>query len=138
MPKEGCCIPIGRDTITAHVVFRPKWMTPEELADGYALCYERLFSWQSIWKRRPRNRSAVLPYLAMSTLYKAFELALVLFDPVPFDRLCLETVGRVDSASPPSVSQAVGRTRYPIGPCCFLRGNRLAYDSHSNPGIQKN
>src|SRR5439155_23818654 len=29
---------------TAHVVFRPRHMSPEELAEGYAWCYERLFS----------------------------------------------------------------------------------------------
>lgn len=55
---------------TAHVVFRPKHMTPEELAEGYAWCYERLFSHASIWKRRPQDWSAVPPYLAMSYLYK--------------------------------------------------------------------
>jgi radical SAM superfamily enzyme YgiQ (UPF0313 family) len=55
---------------TAHVVFQPRHMTPEELADGYAWCYERLFSHRSIWKRRPVDASAVLPYLAMSYLYK--------------------------------------------------------------------
>ena len=32
--------------------------------------YERLFSHASIWRRRPEDRSAVLPYLAMSYLYK--------------------------------------------------------------------
>jgi radical SAM superfamily enzyme YgiQ (UPF0313 family) len=55
---------------TAHVVFRPKQMTPEQLAEGYAWCYERLFSHRSIWKRRPQSPSAVLPYLAMAYLYK--------------------------------------------------------------------
>lgn len=55
---------------TAHVVFRPKHLTTEELADGYAWCYERLFSHQSIWRRRPRDWRAVPPYLAMSYLYK--------------------------------------------------------------------
>ena len=40
---------------TAHVVFRPRHMTPEELADGYAWCYRRLFSHRSIWRRRPRD-----------------------------------------------------------------------------------
>jgi radical SAM superfamily enzyme YgiQ (UPF0313 family) len=55
---------------TAHVVFRPRQMTVEELAAGYAWCYRRLFSHRSIWRRRPRERSAVLPYLAMSYLYK--------------------------------------------------------------------
>ena len=40
---------------TAHVVFRPRHMTPEELAEGYAWCYERLFSHASIWRRRPAD-----------------------------------------------------------------------------------
>lgn len=55
---------------TAHVVFRPKHMTPEELMEGYEWCYRRLFSHASIWKRRPADLSAVIPYLAMSYLYK--------------------------------------------------------------------
>ena len=55
---------------TSHVVFRPRHMTPEQLAEGYAWCYERLFSHASIWRRRPRETDAVLPYLAMSYLYK--------------------------------------------------------------------
>jgi len=55
---------------TSHVVFRPARMTPEELAAGYAWCYERLFSHASIWRRRPHDARAVLPYLAMSYLYK--------------------------------------------------------------------
>lgn len=55
---------------TAHVVFRPRHMTPEQLAEGYAGCYRRLFSHGSIWRRRPHDASAILPYLAMSYLYK--------------------------------------------------------------------
>ena len=55
---------------TAHVVFRPARMTPEELAEGYASCYRRLFSTGSIWRRRPLDPRAVAPYLAMSVLYK--------------------------------------------------------------------
>ena len=55
---------------TAHVVFQPRNLTPEELAEGYAWCYERLCSHGSIWRRRPSSWSAVLPYLAMSYLYK--------------------------------------------------------------------
>lgn len=55
---------------TGHVVFRPKRMTPEQLAAGYAWCYRRLFSHSSIWRRRPDDLRAVLPYLAMSYLYK--------------------------------------------------------------------
>src|SRR5262249_51890574 len=55
---------------TGHVVFRPRHMTVEQLAEGYAWCYRHLFSHTSIWRRRPRDVRAVLPYLAMSYLYK--------------------------------------------------------------------
>jgi radical SAM superfamily enzyme YgiQ (UPF0313 family) len=55
---------------TAHVVFRPKHMSPDQLMEGYAWCYRRLFSHRSIWRRRPADIAAVLPYLGMSYLYK--------------------------------------------------------------------
>jgi radical SAM superfamily enzyme YgiQ (UPF0313 family) len=55
---------------TANVVFSPKHMSAEELDQGYAWCYESLFSHRSIWRRRPDDARAVLPYLAMSYLYK--------------------------------------------------------------------
>jgi radical SAM superfamily enzyme YgiQ (UPF0313 family) len=60
---------------TGHAVFKPKHMTPEELEHGYGWIYQRLFSHASIWRRRPQSKTwkdwqAVLPYLAMSYLYK--------------------------------------------------------------------
>ncbi|HEU4411988.1 MAG TPA: radical SAM protein [Polyangiaceae bacterium] len=55
---------------TAHVVFRPARMSADELERGYASCYERLFSHGSIWRRRPRDPRALLPYLGMAYLYK--------------------------------------------------------------------
>jgi radical SAM superfamily enzyme YgiQ (UPF0313 family) len=55
---------------TGHVVFRPALMSADQLAAGYAWCYERLFSHSCIWRRRPEDWRAVLPYLAMSYLYK--------------------------------------------------------------------
>jgi radical SAM superfamily enzyme YgiQ (UPF0313 family) len=55
---------------TAHAVFRPRHMSPEDLEAGYAWCYERLYSHASIWRRRPADGRAVLPYLAMAYLYK--------------------------------------------------------------------
>ncbi|UCG33958.1 MAG: DUF4070 domain-containing protein, partial [Phycisphaerales bacterium] len=55
---------------TAHAVFRPRHMTPERLEEGYAWCYRRLFSPVSIWRRRPTDLRAVVPYLAMCYLYK--------------------------------------------------------------------
>lgn len=55
---------------TGHAVFRPKNMSPEELEQGYAWIYQRLFSHASIWRRRPADWRAAPPYLAMSYLYK--------------------------------------------------------------------
>jgi radical SAM superfamily enzyme YgiQ (UPF0313 family) len=59
---------------TAHVVFRPKRMSVQDLADGYRWCYRRLFTLGSIWRRRPERSSEVLPFFAMSLLYKRSNL----------------------------------------------------------------
>ncbi len=55
---------------TAHVVFRPRQMSPEELFLGYDWLYRRLFSHTSIWRRRPSELTAVPAYLAGCYLYK--------------------------------------------------------------------
>jgi radical SAM superfamily enzyme YgiQ (UPF0313 family) len=55
---------------TAHSVFQPRHMTPEELEQGYAWIYRRLFSHRSIWRRRPEDLYAIPLYLSMSYLYK--------------------------------------------------------------------
>lgn len=55
---------------TAHCVFQPKLMTPDELEAGYARCYRELFSLPSIWRRRPAVTRQIPGYLAMSLLYK--------------------------------------------------------------------
>jgi radical SAM superfamily enzyme YgiQ (UPF0313 family) len=55
---------------TGHVVFRPRRMTEEQLAAGYAWIYEHLFTARSIWRRRPGDWRAVAPYLLTSWLYK--------------------------------------------------------------------
>ena len=54
---------------TAHVVFQPKHMSPEELYLGYDWLYRRLFSHASIWRRRPSDALSALTYLASSALY---------------------------------------------------------------------
>lgn len=59
---------------TAHVVFRPKRMTVDELMEGYERCYRRIFSHASIWRRRPSDWRSVPAYLAMSYLYKRSNL----------------------------------------------------------------
>ena len=55
---------------TAHVVFQPKQMTPEELLLGYDWLYRRLFSHASIWRRRPQAAAALATYLSGCYLYK--------------------------------------------------------------------
>src|SRR5260370_34620565 len=55
---------------TAHAVFRPKHMTPEELEHGYSWIYERLFSHQSIWRRRPPDCRAAPTNRCTPDLYK--------------------------------------------------------------------
>lgn len=55
---------------TSHVVFRPRRMTVEQLQDGYACTYLRIFSMPSIWKRRPMQISGLPAYLAGALLYK--------------------------------------------------------------------
>jgi radical SAM superfamily enzyme YgiQ (UPF0313 family) len=55
---------------TAHVVFQPKQMTPNELLLGYDWLYRRLFSHASIWLRKPAAISALPAYFAGCYLYK--------------------------------------------------------------------
>ena len=55
---------------TAHCVFRPRHMSPEELDRGYAWMYRQTFTPGSIWRRRPARAEAVPGYLAMALLYK--------------------------------------------------------------------
>lgn len=55
---------------TAHVVFRPKHMRPDELQTGYEWLYQRTFGHGSIWARRPEDPRAIPAYLAMAYLYK--------------------------------------------------------------------
>jgi len=55
---------------TAHVVFRPKHLTPDQLLLGYDWLYRRLFSHASIWRRRPRTAGEAATNLAGCYLYK--------------------------------------------------------------------
>jgi radical SAM superfamily enzyme YgiQ (UPF0313 family) len=55
---------------TAHCVFQPRHMSPEELEAGYQRLYARTFTLGSIWRRRPAGFTATLGYLASSVLYK--------------------------------------------------------------------
>jgi radical SAM superfamily enzyme YgiQ (UPF0313 family) len=55
---------------TAHVVFRPKRMSPEELAAGYERAYDRFYTWPMILQRVAADRWGRLPRLMLSVGYK--------------------------------------------------------------------
>ena len=55
---------------TAHVVMRPKNMTPEELYEGYLRVYREIYSLPNIWRRMPRARRQVMPYLLFNLFYR--------------------------------------------------------------------
>jgi radical SAM superfamily enzyme YgiQ (UPF0313 family) len=57
---------------TAHVVFRPKRMSPQELERGYRWMYSRFYSWESILKRWPAYPGQAVAYLEFSLLYRKF------------------------------------------------------------------
>ncbi len=60
---------------TAHVVMRPKNMTPEELYAGYLRVYREVYSLRNIWRRLPRARSQLMPYLLFNLFYRKWGAA---------------------------------------------------------------
>jgi len=58
---------------TAHVVFRPARMSPDQLLAGYRQCYQRLYSWPTIFARRPSGLTRTAAYLLMTLLYKKWD-----------------------------------------------------------------
>ncbi len=57
---------------TAHVVFRPKGMTPEELYDGYLWMYREIYSLKNILRRLPAARQQRMTYLLFNFLYRKY------------------------------------------------------------------
>ena len=76
---------------TAHVVFRPKGMTPEELYQGYLWMYRQIYSLRNILRRRPEERQQRTSYFLFNLLYRKY-------GPVT-DRICklvsYERIGRL-------------------------------------------
>ncbi len=93
---------------TGHVVFRPKLMTADELAEGYAWCYRRLFSHRSIWlppAARPLGDHGVSGDVVS---LQAIESALALFDQQSIDRNGLATARGMQPAAAFAVSCPAG------------------------------
>ena len=57
---------------TAHVVFKPIGMTPEELYKGYLWMYRKFYSFRSILLRMPRQKAQRKPYLLFNLFYRKF------------------------------------------------------------------
>ena len=57
---------------TAHVVYRPKHMTPEELYNGYRWLYNQFYSTANIFRRMPRSARLKVPYLLFNLGYRKF------------------------------------------------------------------
>jgi radical SAM superfamily enzyme YgiQ (UPF0313 family) len=57
---------------TAHVVFRPQRMSPQELAEGYRWMYRQFYSWKSILARWPACADQRIAYLEFALLYRKF------------------------------------------------------------------
>lgn len=55
---------------TAHVVFRPKNMTEQELQDGYLWLYRNIYSFKNIIKRIPEDKSQRAAYWMFNLFYR--------------------------------------------------------------------
>lgn len=57
---------------TAHVVYRPKNMTAEELYKGYLWIYKEVYTFKNIMKRLPKTKKQWIPFLAFNLFYRKF------------------------------------------------------------------
>jgi radical SAM superfamily enzyme YgiQ (UPF0313 family) len=73
---------------TAHVVYKPKNMTAEELYNGYLWIYKKVYSFKNIMKRLPESRKQRIPYLAFNFFYRKFgKFTEILCDIVSFENI---------------------------------------------------
>jgi radical SAM superfamily enzyme YgiQ (UPF0313 family) len=57
---------------TAHVVYKPKNMTAEELYNGYLWIYKEVYTFKNIMKRLPKVKKQWIPFLAFNFFYRKF------------------------------------------------------------------
>ena len=55
---------------TAHVVFKPKGMTADQLYNGYLQIYKDIYSFKNIWRRMPRCKAQIPAYLMFNLFYR--------------------------------------------------------------------
>lgn len=57
---------------TAHVVYKPMNMTPEELYEGYLWIYKNIYSFKNILRRIPKHPAQRSAYLLFNFLYRKY------------------------------------------------------------------
>lgn len=57
---------------TAHVVYKPKNITAEELFNGYLRIYKEVYTFKNIMKRLPKSKKQWIPFLAFNLFYRKF------------------------------------------------------------------
>ena len=57
---------------TAHVVYKPKNMTAEELYNGYLWIYKEVYTFKNIMKRLPKSKKQWIPFLTFNFFYRKF------------------------------------------------------------------
>ncbi|MEG0774233.1 radical SAM protein [Clostridium sp.] len=57
---------------TAHVVYKPKNITSEELYNGYLWIYKEVYTFKNIMKRLPKSKKQWIPFLAFNFFYRKF------------------------------------------------------------------
>lgn len=57
---------------TAHVVYKPRNMTDEELYNGYLGVYKEVYKFKNIIKRLPKCKKQWVPFLAFNLFYRKF------------------------------------------------------------------
>lgn len=73
---------------TAHVVYKPKNMTVEELYNGYLWIYKEVYTFKNIIKRLPKAKKQWIPFLAFNFFYRKFgKLTEVLCNIVSFKNI---------------------------------------------------
>ncbi|RMD04072.1 radical SAM protein [Clostridium autoethanogenum] len=73
---------------TAHVVYKPKNMTAEELYKGYLWIYKEVYTFKNIVRRLPKSKKQWIPFLAFNLFYRKFgKLTELLCDIVSFKNI---------------------------------------------------
>ncbi|MDV3425820.1 MAG: radical SAM protein [Bacillota bacterium] len=57
---------------TAHVVYKPRNMTLDELYNGYLWIYKEVYTFKNIMKRLPECKKQWIPFLAFNLFYRKF------------------------------------------------------------------